>query len=129
MADIFTLGPGKNIAGLSTTVNNFLSLAKNMETQVLNLEGGNVIIQARDRGGTLKQWVGMDKAITVKIDKVDNEKVLVDIGNAKWTDKAGVMAVSMVVLWPLAITSGVGMYRQGKLPNEIKLEIYRYLTA
>ncbi len=129
MADLFTLGPGKNLANLTDAIDTYLKLSKEMDTQVLRLEGGSVIIQARDKGGTWKQWIGMDKAITVKIERVTEDKIMVDIGNAKWADKAGAMAVSLVILWPLTITSGIGIYQQGKLPAEIKNEVYRYLTA
>lgn len=127
MAEMYTLREGKNIQGIATAVNSFLTYSENMETQIINLEGGDVMIQARARGGSWKQWVGMDKAITVKINKFGGDQVAVDIGSAKWTDKAGVMAVSMFILWPLTITSGIGMYKQGKLPGEIKNAIFRYL--
>lgn len=86
------------------------------------------MIQARDAGGKWKQFLGLDKAITVKVFKIDDLRVGVDIGEAKWTDKVGVMAVSMFMLWPLTITSGVGMYMQGKLPGEIKKAIASYLA-
>jgi hypothetical protein len=127
MADIYTLKDGKDIQGMTAAVNTFLTYAENMETQVLTLEGGNIIIQARARSGALKQWIGMDKAITVKINKLEGSQVAVDVGSAKWGDKAGAMAVSMLVLWPLAVTSGIGMYQQSKLPDQIKNAIMTYL--
>lgn len=127
MAEIYALREGKDVQGMAAAVNSFLTYSENMETQIINLEGGDVMIQARARGGSWKQWVGMDKAITVKINKFGGQQVSVDIGSAKWTDKAGIMALSMLVLWPLTITSGIGMYKQGKLPEEIKNAIVRYL--
>jgi hypothetical protein len=127
VAEIYRLTEGKNIQGIAAAVNSFLSYAENMETQLLSLEGGDVMIQARARGGTWKQWVGMDKAITIKINKLVENQVAVDIGSAKWTDKAGVMALSMLVLWPLAVTSGIGIYNQSKLPEKIKDAIVHYL--
>ena len=128
MAEIYTLREGKSVQGMATAVNSFLSYAENMETQVLTLEGGDVMIQARARGGAWKQWIGMDKAITVKISKLAENQAAVDIGSAKWADKAGVMALSMVVTWPLTmITSGIGIYKQGKLPGDISNAIMRYL--
>ena len=127
MAEIYALREGKNIQGIAAVVNSFLTHSENMETQIINLEGGDVMIQARARGGSWKQWVGMDKAITVRINKLGTDQVAVDIGSAKWTDKAGIMALSMFVLWPLTVTSGIGIYKQGKLPGEIKNTIFRYL--
>lgn len=128
-ADIYGLPTGKNIAGLANVVNILLSISKGMDTQMINLDGGNMMLQARDKGGKWKQWIGMDKAITVKFEKVDADRVSVNIGEAKWTDKVGIMALSMIVLWPLTITSGIGMYMQGKLPSEIKNEVSRYLMS
>ena len=127
MTEIYALRDGKNIQGIAAAVNSFLTHSENMETQIINMEGGDVMIQARARGGSWKQWVGMDKAITVKINKLGADQVAVDIGSAKWTDKAGIMALSMFVLWPLTVTSGIGIYKQGKLPGEIKNTIFRYL--
>ncbi len=127
MADIYTLREGKSIQGIAAAVNSFLTGSENMETQIINLDGGDVMIQARARGGSWKQWVGMDKAITVKINKFGGNQAAVDIGSAKWTDKAGIMALSMFILWPLTVTSGIGMYKQGKLPGEIKNAVLQYL--
>lgn len=128
-SDIYVIPPSKNIAGLANVVNNLLSISKGMDTQIINLEGGNVILQARDKAGKWKQWIGMDKAITVKLEKIDGDRVSVNIGESKWVDKFGIMALSMIILWPLTITSGIGMYIQGKLPGEIKKEVANYLVS
>lgn len=128
-SDIYIIPKGKNINGLTITINNLLKLSKGMDTQVINLEGGDVMIQARDKAGKWKQWIGMDRAVTIKIQKVDENRVSVNIGESKWVDKVGIMALSMVILWPLTITSGIGMYMQGKLPGEIKKEISNYLVS
>lgn len=128
-SDIYRIPAGKSIAGLANAVNNLLSMTKGMDTQIINLEGGNIMLQARDKAGKWKQWIGMDKAITVKLEKIDAERVCVNIGESKWVDKVGIMALSMIILWPLTITSGIGMYIQGKLPGEIKKEVASYLVS
>lgn len=128
-SDIYVIPAGKNIAGLANVVNNLLSISKGMDTQIINLEGGNVMLQARDKAGMWKQWIGMDKAITVKLEKIDEDRVSVNIGESKWADKVGIMALSMIILWPLTITSGIGMYIQGKLPGEIKKEVANYFVS
>ena len=128
-SDIYVMPAGKNIDGLANAVNNLLSITKGMDTQVINLEGDNMMLQARDKGGKWKQWIGMDKAITVKFEKADADRVSVNIGESKWADKVGIMALSMIILWPLTITSGIGMYIQGKLPGEIKKEVSSYLAS
>lgn len=127
--EIYVLQYGKTMHGMAATINNFLSLSKGMDTQVVNLDDGDLMIQARDKGGKWKQWFGLDKAITVKIERMDEDRVSVHIGESKWVDKVGIMALSMIILWPLSITSGIGMFMQAKLPNQIKNEIARYLIS
>lgn len=128
-SDVYFIPEGKSINGMALSVNKMLNLSKGMDTQIINIEGGNIILQARDKAGKWKQWIGMDKAITVKFERVDEHRVSIHIGEFKWADKVGIMALSMVVLWPLTITSGLGMYIQGKLPGEIKKEISSYLVS
>lgn len=61
----------------------------------------------------------MDKALTVRFICLEGTKLAIEMGEAKWVDKGAVMAVSMFVLWPLAITAVVGIYRQKQLPKKI----------
>ena len=115
--------------GLISSVERMLGLDEKMETQ--RIEDGSgycTSIQARAKGGSLKQFVGLDKAITVRfIGKGD--VITVEIGEANWGDKAAVMTTSMFVLWPLALTSGYGMYKQYKLPCKVKAAADRYINA
>ena len=39
------------------------------------------------------------------------------------------MATSMFVLWPLAVSSSIGMFKQGKLPQRIDRTIQMYITG
>ena len=71
----------------------------------------------------------MDREITVKIDKTTDNESLVEIGKSKWLNRAAAFTVSIFVLWPLAVTSGVSSVKQALLPKEIKREIARYLAA
>jgi len=47
------------------------------------------------------------------------DTLTVDIGAGKWIDKAAAGAVSMVILWPLAVTAGFGAWEQMKMPDRI----------
>jgi hypothetical protein len=125
--EIYDLPYGKSMDGLINAVNNFLSQSKNMETQKFT-NNGVTAVQARNKGGGWKQFLGMDKALTVQISSADAGKVRVNIGQTKWGDKLAVMGVSMFVLWPLLITSGIGMIGQAMLPEEIKGVIKNYLS-
>lgn len=109
-------------------VRNYLVNSENMETQVLESPEGATIVQGRANGGKWKQWIGMDKAISVKL-SANGGILTVEIGESKWVDKGAVMAASMFVLWPLAVTSGIGMYKQAKLPEKIFTCIRNYLQG
>ena len=111
---------------LTQRLENFLRYS-NMEVRSdRNQDGSITVLQARTRGGSFKQFVGMDKAVTVRINRV-GDLLNVDIGESKWGDKAAVMAVSMFILWPLAVTSGVGIYQQKNLINNLWREIDIYM--
>ena len=117
----YTMKEGKSLLGLVTAVETYLSNTEKMETQRVNGENGDyVALQARVQGGSWKQLFGMDKAITIRFIKETYRKVRMEIGEAKWVDKGGIMLLSMFVLWPLTITSGIGMYKQGSLPGKIR---------
>ncbi len=125
---VYTLPAGKTMQGVADAVNDCLSITEGMETQRIDTDGGGILLQARARGGKWVQWIGMDKAISVKLERVGDNGISVVIADGKWVDKIGVMGASLL-LWPLAIAAGIGMYLQGKLPNEIRQAISRYLLS
>ena len=100
----------------------------NMNTQRVDSSDGSLtVIQARISGGSVKQFIGMDKAVTLRFTR-GNSLVNVEVGEAKWADKATVMTLSMFVLCPLTITSGIGIYGQRKLMKEIPEEMHSFMT-
>ncbi len=85
--------------------------------QRLTTEDGGTLIQIEKIGGW-KKLVGMSTALNIIMHQVENT-VNVQIGAGRWADKAVVGAVSMVVLWPLAVTAGFGAWQQAKMPERI----------
>ena len=128
----FLIPSGKNPQGLVEAVIDFLSKSENMETQLMipDPEGNVCVIQGRARGGGYKQFLGLDKAITIRLDVMRGKRAItVEIGAAKWGDKGAALAAGWFVFWPLAVTSGVGIYQQKQLPNKILGVIQQYLDA
>jgi len=79
-----------------------------------------MLIQLK-KGGDFEALIGMQAALSVTIQRTAGG-VLALIGQQKWIDKAAVGAVGLValpVLWPLAITAGVGALRQASLGNQV----------
>ncbi len=73
------------------------------------------------KGGDFEAIIGMQAALTVTVQKTANG-TLAMIGQQKWLDKAAVGAVGIValpILWPLALTAGVGALRQASLSNQV----------
>ena len=122
----YTLREGKSVDEVEDLVTRFLYNEK-MEVQTLGHPGCKVI-QARLAKAGVKKLLGMDKAIEVRLSQ-EGQRLVVEMGNAKWADKAVAMAVSVFVLWPLAITSGVGIYKQNELFEQIRFLIDRYFFS
>lgn len=79
-----------------------------------------VLVQLK-RGGDFEAIIGMQAALTLNIQKVSGG-VLATIGQQRWIDKAAVGAVGIIgamVLWPLAVTAGVGALRQASMGNQV----------
>jgi hypothetical protein len=122
----YRLVEGKSIYGLTNQIYTFLKETKKMDTQVLKLEDGNVIIQSRTEYGNVKQFVGLDKAVTVKINNNKKDMLDVQIGESKWIDKGLTLTASFFTVWPLAVSSGIGIYLQLTLNNELNQVIIDY---
>ena len=60
----------------------------------------------------------MRLAVTVQMAVMENG-LNVTVGEGQWSDKIGAGAIGLFVAWPLAITAGMGAFKQKKLPAEI----------
>lgn len=127
--NVYTLPAGKSITGAADAVKCYFA-AQSMETQFLE-ENGCLLIQARAIGGNWQQFLGLDKAITVRFTPVGTNQVSVEIGGGKWIDKAigAGVAIATVVLWPLLLTSGVGAIAQTTTINGAKNVIQTYFNS
>jgi hypothetical protein len=92
-------------------------LGENFRVQTLKTEEGNSLIQIEKRGGWRKV-VGMSTALNIVFQPVENI-LNVEIGAGRWLDKAAAGAISMVILWPLLVTAGIGAFQQMGMPDKI----------
>lgn len=79
-----------------------------------------VLVQLK-KGGDFEAILGMQAALSLTLQHTAGG-TLAMIGQQKWIDKAAVGAVGIVafpVLWPLALTAGVGTLRQASLGNQV----------
>jgi len=122
MTNIYKLN-GRTVKDAAKFTCRFLEDNENMETQCLTSLDDEIFIQARARHGKYKQILGLDKALSVKFNPIGNDYFSVEIGEAKWADKGIALATSWFVFWPLAVTSGIGIYKQKSLPGKIIREL------
>src|SRR6266700_3108736 len=79
-----------------------------------------VLVQLK-KGGDFEAIIGMHAALSLTLQRTTGG-VLAMVGQQRWLDKAAVGAVGIValpVLWPLALTAGVGALRQASLGNQV----------
>lgn len=123
---VFSLN-GVSLETVVKSVETFLRDEKGMEIQSAPVEHG-CIIQATQKKDTLKMLVGMRLATTVQL-VVSGENLNVVIGEGQWADKLGAGAVGLFLAWPLAVTAGIGVYQQKKLPEDVLNVISRTLIS
>ncbi|MBV8898473.1 MAG: TIR domain-containing protein [Acidobacteriaceae bacterium] len=87
------------------------------DSQQMLTETQSVLLQIKKRGGW-RNFVGMATSLNI-VFHPSADTLSVEIGAGKWIDKATVGTVSMFVLWPLAVTAGIGAWEQSKLPEKI----------
>lgn len=91
--------------------------AQRFDCQQVNTEDHNLVIQVKKQGGW-REFVGMATSLNIVFHQ-SGDDLIVEIGAGKWIDKAAAGVVSLVVLWPLAVTAGFGAWEQMKLPEKI----------
>lgn len=91
--------------------------SEGFDTQQVSADDQSLLIQIKKRGGW-RDLVGMATSLNILFHH-SNDTLTVEIGAGKWVDKAAVGTVSLFILWPLAITAGMGAWEQMKMPDKI----------
>lgn len=126
-ANTYTVPTGKTIFQAAMTVKEFFA-KENMEVHHL-VNDGVILVQARAIDGSWQQWLGLDKAISVRFSPVGTNRVTVEIGGGKWVDKALSATVHVFLLSPLALLSGLGAIQQAKLLKDARRVIETYFYS
>lgn len=100
---------------------------QNYETQLLPSQTGAFTVQAR-KADALRTLAGMSTALTLVIAS-DGENLTVEMGNAKWTDKAVAGGVGVLLFAPALITAGIGVYQQSQLTSKTWRFIESYIST
>lgn len=108
---------GTQVQDIVTRLEDFFRTEKGMDVQSSQTTDGYVMQASQPKDGW-KTLTGMRLAVTVQM-AVAGDQLNVSIGEGQWSDKIGAGAIGLFVAWPLAITAGMGAYKQKKLPSEV----------
>ena len=108
---------GTQVQDIVTRLEGFFRTEKGMDVQSSQTTDGYVMQASQPKDGW-KTLTGMRLAVTVQM-AVAGDQLNVSIGEGQWSDKIGAGAIGLFIAWPLAITAGMGAYKQKKLPDEI----------
>jgi len=126
MSDVRTFSASElHLSDLIASLSTWLS-TESFQTQLLKTDDGGTLVQVEKQGGWRKM-VGMSTALNIVLRLVDG-RLMVEIGAGRWMDKAAVGTVSMFILWPLAVTAGIGAWQQMKMPERVFEQIGAYLS-
>lgn len=108
---------GTQVQDIVTRLEGFFRTEKGMDVQSSQTTDGYVMQASQPKDGW-KTLTGMRLAVTVQM-AVAGDQLNASIGEGQWSDKIGAGAIGLFVAWPLAITAGMGAYKQKKLPSEV----------
>src|SRR5260370_7886104 len=77
----------------------------------------HMVVQLK-MGRDFEAIIGMQAALTVTLQRFPRG-VVATVGQQQWIDKAAAGAIGMLLLWPLAVTAGVGPIRQASLERQL----------
>ena len=117
--------PGSHFSELITSTQSWLS-GGGFKCQKLQTADGGTLLQIEKVGGWRK-FIGMSTALNIVFHQVENT-VNVEMGAGRWIDKAATGAVAYLILWPLAVTVGIGAWQQMKMPERVFEHVARFLS-
>jgi hypothetical protein len=87
------------------------------DVQDLHDANNNTYVQIKKGQGKGHKIVGIDRALTVRIQ--NNGTTNVSVGQADWASKTAVEVIGLFVFWPLIFTGAYGLYQQERLPGRV----------
>ena len=107
----------------------------NYQTQQFSFEkegSVGIMVQIRNTSEGKSSWFkkGLGLATCANLTLLQQgDDLFVSVAAAKWLDKMVVNVLSWFVLWPLFITSGIGMWRQKSLLDKVFIDTLGFFTG
>ena len=118
---------GVELQAIAARLESFFRAEKGMEVQSSQTTDGYVMQASQPKDGW-KTLSGMRLAVSVQMTVMGNQ-LNVMRGEGQWSDKIGAGAIGLFIAWPLAITAGMGAFKQKKLPAEIFQVIENFIMS
>lgn len=118
--------PSLDLRELAGVVSDWFQNQK-FEVQTLEAPGGGLVVQAR-QPEAWRSILGMSSALNVTMTP-QGENLIVQMGAAKWVDKAAVGAVGVLIFWPALIPAAYGAWKQKQLPNQVFQLVDQYVAT
>lgn len=113
---VFNVFSDFGLKDLAEDLVGWLQKEKKLEAESLPTEDG-YIVQAKTKAG-FKKLIGMDQALQVQLNHYADQ-IMVDIGTAKWIDKAAKGTLRTLIFTPLVVTSAIGAWQQSRFPKQV----------
>ena len=92
----------------------------------------SLLVQIRNTSSGVGSWfkkaIGCETCASLILTPLGND-LEIKVSGGKWLDKAAVVGVSMVVLWPLFFTAAIGTFRQKALLNNLFMSAINKLAS
>jgi len=111
----YACAPG-DVPKVIADVKTFLD-TEGFDSQQLKTEDAGVLLQIKKRG-SWRDFVGMATSLNIVFRQAEG-MMTVEIGAGKWLDASVGTTATLILLWPLAVTAGLGAWEQMKLPEKI----------
>ncbi len=111
----FYRSPGLDIERIARDLE---SLYLSQDYQVQHFGNKDHMVVQLKMGSDFEAIIGMQAALTVTLQRFPRG-VVATVGQQQWIDKAAAGAIGMLLLWPLAVTAGVGAIRQASLESQL----------
>ena len=78
--------------------------------------------------GTAKSIMGLKTCATLKLLRSGND-LSIEVIAGPWLDKVAVNVVSWIILWPLFVTSAIGMWRQKNMLDQLFVDALSFFAG
>jgi len=120
------LDTGIEVSRVAHGIAEWLGQEKDMTVRVYHLESGKYVIHARDIHSDRARLFGLDRAVCISLTSGPVGIITAVVNGGAWRDKVIAASISLLMLWPLMLTSAWGACSQLRVFREICRRLREY---